>query len=127
MRIQSHFQLGSKRYHIDNSQSFAQSTYNNIEIAAISTTAFGARPVLIPNVRTIRHVFAADLLASGPSRTSLRHVKLFGGSLGEVRRTAPADFGHANILALLAGLDRVQTFFRVGRLVCADVAFKTVA
>lgn len=102
-------------------------TYDNIKIATISPTALGACPVLVPDVRAVRHVFAADLLARVPGRTALRHVELLGCALRKVRRTAPADFGHADVFALLTGFDRVQALFGVGRLIGADVALEAVA
>lgn len=101
-------------------------THNHVVIAAIAATAFRAQPVLVPDVRAVRHQFAARPFAHRFRGASLRHVVLLEGALRKVRLAAPADLRHAHVLAQFASFDRVEAFLLVVRLVGAHVAFEAV-
>lgn len=101
-------------------------THDHIVIAAVAAAALRARPVLVPDVRAVRHVLAARPLAKRLRGALLRHVVLLEGALREVRLTTPADARHAHVLAHFARLDRVQALLLVVRLVGAHVALEAV-
>lgn len=100
------------------------STYDNIIVATITLTAFRTRPILVPNVCTIRHITRSDFLAMFLRGAPLRNVVLFLRTKWKVRHTPPMDFGQANIFTEFACLDCVQAFLWVVRLVWTDIAFK---
>lgn len=97
------------------------STHDHVVVAAVAEAAGGTGPVLVPDVRTVRHVLGAVALADLLLGAALRHVKLLLGAERKVWRAAPPDLRQAGVLALLADLDRVETLLRVAGLVRADV------
>lgn len=111
---------------MDPGQSIILVTHNHIVVAAVAAAALRARPVLVPDVRAVRHVLAARPLAKRLRGALLRHVVLLEGALRKVRLAAPADARHAHVLAHLARLDRVQALLLVVRLVGAHVALEAV-
>lgn len=100
------------------------STHNHKVVAPVALAALGAAPVLVPDVRTVRHVLPPGLLAHILRGAPLRHVELLQRPQRKVRLTAPPDLRQAGVLTLRAGLDRIQALFRVSRLVRTHVALE---
>lgn len=97
--------------------------YDNVVVATVALTTLGTCPVLIPNVRAIWHIFSTDFRAKWFGGATLRNIILFQCTQSEVRMTSPTDLRQTHIFAWFARFNRIQTFFRILRLIRTNIAF----